>query len=181
MTSRDIFFFFFKATSLVYRRNIGPLKPSKTPTGLKSRRFFKFKNDVNYLFPKVDHFLPRLNEQFGVTDHFLAVNFMHSVSGTDVRIHHPVVDGAVLLLRRHLVPGRAVLGPDPLPLLHDLLRHGVDGGEVIKLLLFHTVAVEARHGRGGHLWFPTTGLLLLLVGKTRKLRGRWAEPRHGEC
>lgn len=109
----------------------------------------------------MNYFLPRLNEQFGVTDHFLAVNSVHGVSGTDVRIHHPVVDGAVLLLRRHLVPGRAMFSFDPLPLLHYLLCHGVDGGKVLKLLLFHTVAVEARHGRGGHLWLQSPAVVIV--------------------
>ncbi len=105
----------------------------------------------NYLLPEMNYLLTRLNEQFRVTEHFFTVNSVHSVSGSDMGIHHPVVDGAVLLLRRHLLPRRAVLGFDFLPLLHDFLRHGVDGGEVFELLFLHPVGVEPRHGRGGHL------------------------------
>ena len=99
----------------------------------------------------MNNLLSRLNEQFRVTDHFIAFNSVHSVSGSDVGVHHPVVDGAVLLFGRHFLPGRAVLGFDFLPLLHYLLRHGVDGGEVFELLFLHPVSVEPRHGRGGHL------------------------------
>lgn len=104
-----------------------------------------------HLIPEMNYFLARLNEQFGVTDHFFPLHSVHSISRSDVGIHHPVVDGVVLLLRRHFVPGRAVSGFDSLPLLHYFLCHGVDGGEVLQFLLLHPVGVEPCHCRRGHL------------------------------
>jgi len=104
-----------------------------------------------YLFAEMNDLLARLDEQLRVADDLFAVHSVHGVSGSDVWIHHAAVNGAVLLLRRHRLPGRAVLVLDVLPLLHYLPRHGVDGGEVFELLFLHPVGVEPHHGRGGHL------------------------------
>lgn len=98
----------------------------------------------------MDCLLTRLEEQFGVTDHLLSVHFMHSISGSDMRVHQAVINGVVLLLRGHFLPGRAVVGFDFLPLLHDLLGHRVDGGKVLERLLLHPMGVVPRHGSGGH-------------------------------
>lgn len=100
----------------------------------------------------MDNLLTGLEKQFRVTDHLLSVHFMHSVSGSDMRVHHAVIYGGVLLLRGHFLPGRAVLGFYFLPLLHYLVCHGVYGGKVLEFLLLHPVGVEARHSSGGHLW-----------------------------
>lgn len=99
----------------------------------------------------MNYLLARLNEQFGVTDHFFSLDSVHSVSGSDVRVYHPVIDGVILLLRRHFLPRRAVFSFDFLPFLHYFLSHGVDGGEVFKLLLLHRVQVKPRYRRDGHL------------------------------
>ncbi|CAG5928454.1 unnamed protein product [Menidia menidia] len=119
----------------------------RTRTSLETPTQGSFK----YLFPEVDYLLTRLDEQFRVADHLVPVHPVHGVSGSDVGVHHPVVDGRVLFLGRHFLPRRAVLGLDFLPLLHDLFGHGVDGGEVLELLILHSVGVEPRHGSGGHL------------------------------
>lgn len=118
----------------------------------------------NYLFSEMNYFLARLNEQFRVADHFLPVNFVHSVSGSDMWIHHPVVDGVVLLLRRHLIPRRAVPGFDSLPLMHYLLRHRIEGREIFKLHFLHPLSADPRHGCGGHLRLLPAVLVVVVKG-----------------
>lgn len=128
----------------------------------------------NYLFSEMNYFLARLDEQFRVADHFFPVNSVHSVSGSNMRIHHPVVDGVVLLLRRHFIPRRAVPGFDSLPLLHYLLRHRTEGREIFKLHLLHPLSADPRHGCcGGHLRLLPA--VLVVVVERRKCVGSGRE------
>lgn len=93
-----------------------------------------------YLFAEMYDFLSRFDLQFGVTDYIFPVNSVHSISGSDMRIHDSAVDGVFLLLRRHFIPGRTVSGFDSLALLHYFPRHRVYGGEVFEFDLLHPLS-----------------------------------------